>query len=69
MKIPAFAALIVALAGTSLSAPAQTTNEMPAMIEPGAKLEKLAGDFAFTEGPSCDAEGNVFSPTNPTTAS
>jgi gluconolactonase len=27
---------------------------------PGAKLEKLAGDFAFTEGPTCDRAGNVF---------
>ena len=26
----------------------------------GAGLEKLAGDFDFTEGPTCDAEGNVF---------
>ena len=30
------------------------------VIAPGAKLEKLAGDFAFTEGPTCDAAGNVF---------
>ncbi|MCX7048070.1 MAG: SMP-30/gluconolactonase/LRE family protein [Candidatus Sumerlaeota bacterium] len=27
---------------------------------PGAKLEKLAGGFSFTEGPACDAEGNVY---------
>ena len=27
---------------------------------PGAKLEKLAGDFAFTEGPTCDRTGNLF---------
>src|SRR5262245_36432205 len=27
---------------------------------PGAKLEKLAGDFEFTEGPACDAQGNVL---------
>jgi gluconolactonase len=27
---------------------------------PGAKLEKLAEDFAFTEGPTCDRAGNVF---------
>ena len=27
---------------------------------PGAKLEKLAGGFAFTEGPASDAEGNVY---------
>ena len=30
------------------------------VVAPGAKLEKLAGDFKFTEGPTCDAEGNVF---------
>lgn len=26
----------------------------------GAKPEKLAGDFSFTEGPACDREGNIF---------
>jgi gluconolactonase len=26
----------------------------------GAKLEKLAGDFVFTEGPATDKKGNVF---------
>src|SRR5881296_569237 len=26
----------------------------------GAKLEKLAGDFEFTEGPAADKDGNVF---------
>jgi gluconolactonase len=30
------------------------------IIAPGAKVEKVAGDFAFTEGPACDKEGNVF---------
>ena len=30
------------------------------VVAPGAKLEKLAGGFAFTEGPTCDANGNVF---------
>jgi gluconolactonase len=30
------------------------------LVAPGAKLEKLAGDFAFTEGPAVDAAGNVF---------
>lgn len=30
------------------------------VFEPGAKLEKLAGDFAFTEGPAADAGGNVY---------
>lgn len=36
------------------------TNDASAVIAPGAKLEKLAGDFLFTEGPTCDKQGNVF---------
>ncbi len=32
----------------------------PDVVEPGAKLEKLAGGFSFTEGPTSDAQGNVF---------
>lgn len=31
-----------------------------AVTAPGAKLEKLAGGFSFTEGPACDARGNVL---------
>jgi len=30
------------------------------VVAPGATVEKLAGDFQFTEGPTCDAEGNLF---------
>lgn len=30
------------------------------VIAPGATLEKLAGGFAFTEGPTSDSAGNVF---------
>ena len=30
------------------------------VIAPGGRLEKLAGGFDFTEGPTCDAAGNVF---------
>jgi gluconolactonase len=30
------------------------------IIAPGATLQKLAGDFSFTEGPACDGQGNVF---------
>lgn len=30
------------------------------IIAPGAKVEKLAGDFLFTEGPAADAAGNVL---------
>src|SRR5277367_2065203 len=48
--------LIAALAILNLASPAFAQN----VIAPGAKLEKLAGDFAFTEGPTCDKKGNVF---------
>ena len=30
------------------------------VVAPGAKLEKLAAGFRFTEGPTCDAHGNLF---------
>src|SRR5918993_2244255 len=30
------------------------------VIAPGAVLERLAAGFDFTEGPTCDAGGNVF---------
>ena len=32
----------------------------PGIIAPGATLQKLAGGFSFTEGPACDAHGNVY---------
>jgi len=30
------------------------------IIQDGAVVEKLAGDFSFTEGPASDADGNVY---------
>lgn len=30
------------------------------LLAPGARVEKLADGFAFTEGPACDAKGNVY---------
>jgi gluconolactonase len=51
--------LSFACAGAMLPAMAQTTNQM-SVIAPGATLEKLSGEFKFTEGPTCDKEGNVF---------
>lgn len=30
------------------------------VLAPGAKVEKLAGEFQFTEGPTADAAGHVF---------
>ena len=37
-----------------------TSGTRPSVVAPGARLEKLAGGFDFTEGPTSDAEGNVF---------
>ncbi len=34
--------------------------EGPGVIATGARLEKLAGGFAFTEGPTSDKAGNVY---------
>ena len=47
-------ALLALLAALTMNA-----AESP-IIAPGATLQKLAGDFSFTEGPACDAHGNVF---------
>ncbi len=43
----------------------QPSNSPPSgdaspVIASGAALEKLPGEYAFTEGPSVDAEGNVY---------
>lgn len=35
-------------------------GDLDGIIEPGAKVEKLAGEFQFTEGPSADSQGNVY---------
>jgi gluconolactonase len=35
-------------------------GERASVVADGAKVQKLAGNFSFTEGPAADAEGNVF---------
>jgi hypothetical protein len=47
--------VLAAVCTISTAAVAQDT----VVTAPGAKLEKLAGDFKFTEGPAADADGNV----------
>ena len=56
MNITPHAVLVVlgALAASAVCLSAQS------VIAPGARLEKLASDFSFTEGPTCNATGNVF---------
>lgn len=50
--------LLLLIASISFRAMPAVFAQSP--IAPGAKLEKLAGDFLFTEGPTCDKKGNVF---------
>lgn len=40
--------------------PRGSDAEDSSVVAEGAKVEKLAGGFKFTEGPAVDAEGNVF---------
>lgn len=35
-------------------------DNMSLIIKPGAVLEKLSGEFSFTEGPAADKNGNVY---------
>src|ERR1043165_4445205 len=57
MSTLALSLLLVGLASVVVAEEVATTNSI---IAPDAKLEKLAGDFKFTEGPTCDKDGNVF---------
>ena len=57
--------LAAAMAGSILAAtPPKDQQDAaagePPVLAPGARLEQLAGGFAFTEGPASDAKGNVF---------
>ena len=53
MRRMIFAALLACLTMAAQS------DDNP-ILAPGAHLQKLAGGFIFTEGPACDAEGNVY---------
>jgi len=35
-------------------------NGLSGILKPGAEVEKLSGEFSFTEGPAADARGNVY---------
>lgn len=57
--IPTF--LLLALALTARAAEDKpVAPDQAGVVAPGAKLEKLSGEFQFTEGPTSDAAGHVF---------
>ena len=49
--------ILLALLTTVFTAFGQTNKSI---IAPGAKVEKLAENFSFTEGPAVDKKGNVY---------
>jgi gluconolactonase len=53
-----FKFMATAVLGVALCAAPGRGADSP--VAPGARLEKLAGGFKFTEGPTCDAEGHVY---------
>lgn len=54
MKFPVAVVLIWALSACTSS------HHLPVLVAPGAELTLISGQFAFTEGPASDRDGNVF---------
>src|SRR5437763_6316009 len=50
-------AITLALFGVLVNS---TNAGEPSLLASGAKLEKLADSFKFTEGPAADGQGNVY---------
>lgn len=53
-----FSLMLVLLAG--VCAACSTAGETTEIAASGAEVEKLSGDFEFTEGPAADKAGNVY---------
>ena len=49
--------LIIALLASGIHAQEQSDNKT---VSFESKVQKLAGDFQFTEGPAADKEGNIY---------
>lgn len=56
----AFVGAVLMSLATAVVAQAAGDGGKGGVFEPGAKLEKLADGFKFTEGPAADADGNVY---------
>jgi gluconolactonase len=52
--------LIMKIALSSILLSIGLTVSAQTVTAPDAQLTKLAGDFVFTEGPTCDRNGNLF---------
>src|SRR5438876_1028959 len=58
MRTPFSISIVVALGLLLTAGPLAAADSK--IIAPGGRLEKLAGNFDFTEGPATDMHGNVF---------
>ncbi len=56
----AYRRLVLFTVGILILATMPSVAQESKILADGAKLEKLAGDYGFTEGPAADAEGNVY---------
>ncbi len=52
--------VLTAMLAAAVLAPSAARCAESGILAPGAKVEKLADGFKFTEGPAADAQGNVF---------
>lgn len=57
MKITMVVSGLVLSVSMSLSA---QDGDLSKVIRPGTEVEKLSGEFSFTEGPAADSKGNVY---------
>jgi gluconolactonase len=57
MNTEVYSSLVLALL---LNAAATTALAQSPVIAPGAELQRIPGDFSFTEGPATDRFGNVY---------
>jgi gluconolactonase len=59
MNFRSLSLVLAASASTLLLAPSALRGES-GIVAPGATIEKLAGEYAFTEGPVANRDGDVF---------
>ena len=51
---------VTVLAAAAAAGTGSASQPESRVLAPGARVEKLADGFAFTEGPACDRDGNVL---------
>jgi gluconolactonase len=52
--------VVLAAAALFCAVGSEATEKGKGIIAPGAKLQKFSSEYSFTEGPSSDAQGNIY---------